>query len=112
MASKKYGVKPTEWWKHLRWEKRRNNKKVRKLGQKLSEEMDYFEDEHQEVRKTFNLEEVIEFSKKHRVEVIMERDLQYMCYIDGDGYSTGLTPLGALIYGIKTYNEYIQKEKE
>lgn len=112
MASKRYGVKPTEWWKHLRWEKRRNNKKVRKLGQKLSEEMDYFEEEHQEVKNSFNLLDIIEFSKQHTVEVAMGEDYQYMCYIDGDGYATGLTPLGALIYGIKVYNEHIQKEKE
>ena len=106
MASKKYGVKPTEWWKHLRWEKRRNNKKVRKLGQKLSEGMEnYFEEEHSEVKKSFNLLDIIEFSKSHTVEVAVGEDYQYMCYIDGDGYATGLTPLGALIYGIKAYKQ-------
>lgn len=38
MASKKYGVAPTEWWKHLRHMKRRNNKKVRKFGLKIIKE--------------------------------------------------------------------------
>lgn len=39
----------------------------------------------------------------------MGEDYQYMCYIDGDGYSTGLTPLGALIYGIKMYKDHYEK---
>ena len=38
MASKKFGVKPTEWWKHLRGEKRPNNKRVRKDGKKKIKE--------------------------------------------------------------------------
>lgn len=29
MASKKYGTKPPEWWKHLRWQKRPFWKKSR-----------------------------------------------------------------------------------
>jgi len=35
MASKRYGVAPTEWWKHLRGQKRRNNKKLRKFGKHI-----------------------------------------------------------------------------
>ncbi len=35
MASKKYGVAPIEWWKHMKWAKKVMNKKLRKLGQKL-----------------------------------------------------------------------------
>ncbi len=38
MASKKHGVKPSEWWKHLRWAKRLNNKRVRKDGRKRIDE--------------------------------------------------------------------------
>lgn len=32
MASKRYGVKPTEWWKHMKWAKKVMNKKLRKFG--------------------------------------------------------------------------------
>ena len=38
MASKRHGVKPTEWWKHLRWAKRVNNKRVRKGGKQQTKE--------------------------------------------------------------------------
>jgi hypothetical protein len=29
MAHKKFGVKPAEWWKHMRWMKRPQEKRVR-----------------------------------------------------------------------------------
>jgi len=35
MAHKKYGVKPTEWWKHMKWAKKVMNKKLRQLAKKL-----------------------------------------------------------------------------
>lgn len=70
---------------------------------------DYIEEEHQLTRKLFNLEEIIQFTKEHRVEVLLGADYQYMCYIDyktGDGgWGTSLTPLGALVIGIKQYKE-------
>lgn len=34
MAHKKFGVKPPEWWKHLRWQKRPAEKRTRKDGKK------------------------------------------------------------------------------
>lgn len=34
MAHKKYGVKPPEWWKHLRFMKRPTEKRTRKDGKR------------------------------------------------------------------------------
>src|SRR5690606_38391606 len=70
---------------------------------------DYFEEEDKLTKKLFNLDDILQFCRKHRVEVIMGSDYQYECYIDAkpnDGcYATGLSPLGAMILGIKTYND-------
>lgn len=35
MAHKKYGVQPLEWWKHMRFLKKSQNKKVRKISKEL-----------------------------------------------------------------------------
>lgn len=35
MAHKNHGVKPIEWWKHLRWRKRTQNRLVRMFGKKI-----------------------------------------------------------------------------
>jgi hypothetical protein len=32
MAHKKFGVRPKEWWKHLRWQKRYQEKTTRQHG--------------------------------------------------------------------------------
>lgn len=72
---------------------------------------DPIKDEHEYVRKHFNIDEVVEFEKNHRVEIILGSDLQYWCFIDKGVYSTGLTTLYALITGIKIYqNELNDKE--
>lgn len=36
MGSKRYGIKPIEWWKHMKWHKKTMNKKLRQLGKFLS----------------------------------------------------------------------------
>ena len=64
-------------------------------------------DEQDWVRQNFDLEEILEFQSKHKVEILMEADYQYACYIDykeGLGcYCSSFTPLHALVAGIKTY---------
>ena len=66
------------------------------------------QDENNWVRKNFDLEEILDFQSKHRVEIILGSDYQYECWIDykeGDGcYGGSLTPLHALITGIKIFN--------
>ena len=65
-------------------------------------------DEDDWVRQNFDLEEILKFQSEHRVEVLMGGgDYQFCCYIDykeNDGcYYSSLTPLHALVAGIKTY---------
>src|SRR5690606_21975965 len=76
--------------------------------EKLTTEMyDYFEEENEIVRKQFDLDTVLAFTKEHRVEVIMGGDYQYEVYIDGEGsYATGLTAMFVLWFGIENYKKY------
>lgn len=40
MAHKKFGARPPEWWKHLRWQKRPAEKRVRTNARKhIKEEL-------------------------------------------------------------------------
>lgn len=38
MAHKKFGVRPAEWWKHMRWMKRYQEKRVRADSKKRIKE--------------------------------------------------------------------------
>jgi hypothetical protein len=71
--------------------------------------MNPIEDENKIARKLFDLEEIIEFQKLHKVEVLIQPHYQYHCFIDykeGDGsYASGFTNLGTLIMGIKNYKK-------
>jgi hypothetical protein len=74
-------------------------------------EHNYHEQENEWVRDSFDLEKLIEFTSKHKVEVLMGASFQYEAYVDykeGDGcYGTGLTILGAIVTAIKTFeNKY------
>lgn len=64
---------------------------------------DYFEEENAIVRKTFNLEEVLEFQLKNDVQIIRGEDLNYQCCINKKVYAVGLTPMFALVYGILVF---------
>lgn len=64
---------------------------------------DHFDIEEQQIGNWFDLGKVIEFQRTHDLQIIRGEDLQYGCYIDGSMYATGLTPLGALVYGIKIF---------
>lgn len=67
--------------------------------------MDYMTEENDLVRKRFNLEEIISFEKEHNVEITREKGWQYTCYIDQKVYGIGLTMTGALVFGIKQFEE-------
>lgn len=64
---------------------------------------DYYERENEFVRRYFDVNQVISFQKNHRVEVKMESDWQYACYIDGGSWGSSLTPLMSIIVGIRQY---------
>lgn len=64
--------------------------------------------------KHFDLGEVWDFFRKHRVEVIMLPDYQYGCYIDVDIFTQGSdaacyavesNPLTAIVFGIKHWKD-------
>lgn len=66
-------------------------------------EIDYFKEENEYVRKYFNLEDILSFQLKNDIQIIRGEDYQYSCYINKTVYSTALTPIYALITGIKIY---------
>lgn len=66
-------------------------------------EIDYFKEENELTKKLFDLDEIISFQMKHDIQIIREADWQYMCYIDKKGFGSGLTPMGALVIGIKQF---------
>lgn len=77
-------------------------------------EYNYFEEENKLTRRLFNLDEVLDFCKTHRVEVLMLEDYQYGCFINakpGDGcYATGLTPVYTMMCGIREYIKHKENE--
>jgi hypothetical protein len=68
---------------------------------------DYHQEEIKFWRSKVSAEELVEFLDEHRVEVLVQADTQYHCYIDykeGDGSDgIGLTFLGALLEAIYRY---------
>lgn len=73
--------------------------------------MDDFLNENELVKQIFNLDEILAFQLKHDVQIIRGGDYQYLCYIDKKGYGVALTPMFALAYGIKQYNELTSTAK-
>lgn len=68
-------------------------------------EIDYFKKENELTKKLFNLDEIINFQMEHDIQIIREMDYNYMCYIDKKGYGSTLTPMGALVIGIKQFKD-------
>jgi hypothetical protein len=66
---------------------------------------DHFQEENKIVRKLFDLESILSFQLKHDVQIIRGGDYQYQCFIDQEAHGTSLTPLGALVFGIKQFME-------
>ena len=68
-------------------------------------EPDYYKQEIQLTKKLFDLDEIISFQSEHDIQIIREADFQYMCYIDKNGYGSYLTPIGAMVMGIRYFKE-------
>jgi hypothetical protein len=66
---------------------------------------DYFLKEADLTRQMFDLDEILAFQLENDVQVMRGEDYQYMCYINGSVYATGLTPMYALSYGIKCFKD-------
>lgn len=67
--------------------------------------INYFEEENNTTKKLFNLDDILEFQLKHDVQIIRGEDYNYFCYIDKKVYGLGLTPIYALVCGIKLFKE-------
>lgn len=67
--------------------------------------MDYYLIEIDDTKKLFDLDEILSFQLDHDIQIIWNEDCQYQCWIDKEAYSAALTPMGALVYGIKQFKE-------
>ena len=68
-------------------------------------DLDYFGFEDNYVKRLFDLDKIMKFTRKHSVQIIRGEDWQFMCFIDGKCHGTGLTTLGAMVYGIANYEK-------
>lgn len=67
------------------------------------QEHDYFLEENEYVKQNFDLEKILNFQLENDVQIIRGEDYQYMCYINKKVYTTALTPMYALCFGIECY---------
>ena len=74
-------------------------------------EINYIKEENTLTKKLFDFDEIIDFQMKHVVEVVRGNDLQYKCYIDGKGFGSGLTTMGALVIGIRQYKSKLMEDE-
>lgn len=65
--------------------------------------IDYLIEENELTKQMFNLDDILDFQLKNDVQIIRGEDYQYMCYINKTVYASRLTPMFALVYGIKCY---------
>lgn len=65
----------------------------------------FFELEKQETLAHFKIEDIVEFSLLHDIQIIRDGDYQYSCYIDGECYVSSLTPLHAMWFGVQVYKK-------
>lgn len=66
-------------------------------------EPDYFDTENEDVRRLFDPEAVLVFTDNHSVQIVRGSDYQYQLCVDGRYYAASLTPMGALVYGMKEF---------
>jgi hypothetical protein len=67
--------------------------------------MNAIEQENSEVRQNLNINEIFEFNKTHKIEVLFGADLQYHCWIDGKCYCQSLTPLHSMVFGVESFKQ-------
>jgi hypothetical protein len=71
---------------------------------------DMLQSEEGLIRNLFDLEEVIAFQKEHPFVIERWSDYQYhMKTLEGN-FGSSLTPLGALVVGMKQFKKYLNKE--
>ena len=65
---------------------------------------DFFIKENELTKQIFDLDEILVFQLSNDVQIIRDKDYQYSCYINKKVYATALTPMFALVCGIKEFN--------
>lgn len=73
-------------------------------------ELDLFQQESEQVKKECSINEIVDFTMTHDVQIIRGEDYQYYCYIDKEVYDISLTPMYTLMMGIIKY-KIIKNEK-
>lgn len=73
---------------------------------------DYYLEEIELTEEMFDLNEILRFQMLYDVQIIRGGDYQYVCYINKEGYSTALTPMFALVSGIKQFKDLTKKPTE
>jgi hypothetical protein len=66
---------------------------------------DPFTSEIDLTRKIIDVEAILSAQLRNGIQIIRGEDYQYLCYINGEVYATGLTPMFALAYGVKVFME-------
>jgi hypothetical protein len=56
-------------------------------------------------RKIIDVEAILSAQLRNDIQIVRGEDYQYLCYINGRVYATGLTPMFALAYGVKLFME-------
>jgi hypothetical protein len=68
----------------------------------MQTENDLIASENEIVKRTFNLQEVLEFTNRHEVQLVCQADYSYTIFIDKQGgFGNALTPMFALWSGIQ-----------
>ena len=67
--------------------------------------IDYKAIERADIVDMFDIVEVLAFEESNNVSLVQGGDLLHQCWINQEQYATGLTAMGALVYGIKAFKE-------
>lgn len=78
--------------------------------EEIANQLDFVESENQYVKDSFDLTDILDFSKTHQIEILREADYSYHCYIDKKAFGPSMTPLHALVWGIMQFRN-ISKSK-
>ena len=71
--------------------------------------IDYIQQESDLTREIFDLDLILDTELKNDIQIIRGEDYQYMCFINGKVFATGLTPTFALMHGVKVFNDELKK---
>lgn len=74
--------------------------------------IDYHEIERADIIDMFDVVEVLSFEELNNVSIFQGDDFMHQCWINQEQYATGLTVMGALVYGIRAFKEQMETKAE